>query len=59
MATIQASENLNEKNVYANLQDRKDRQKPKFKLGLLVVQLIIKEFLVKVMVQTGLLSFLQ
>ena len=36
MAPIQASQNLNEKKVYANLQDRKDRQKPKFKLGLLV-----------------------
>ena len=33
MAPIQASKNLNEKEVYANLQNRKDKQKPKFKLG--------------------------
>ena len=36
MTPIQASKKSNEKEVYANLQDRRDRQTPKIKLGYLV-----------------------
>ena len=36
MTPIQASKKVNEKVVYSNLQDRRDRQQPKFKLGQLV-----------------------
>ena len=36
MKPIDASKKLNEKIIYSNLQDRRDRQKPKFKLGQLV-----------------------
>ena len=36
MTPIQASKKSNEKLVYSNLQDRRVRQQPKFKLGQLV-----------------------
>ena len=36
LTPIQASKKSNEKEVYSNLQDRRVRQKPKFKLGQLV-----------------------
>ena len=36
MTPIQASIKSNEKIVYSNLQDRRDKQPPKFKLGQLV-----------------------
>ena len=32
MTAIEASKNVNEKEVYSNLQDQKDRRKPKFQL---------------------------
>ena len=35
MKPIDASKKSNEKEVYSNLQDRRHRQKPKFKLGQL------------------------
>ena len=35
MKPIEASLKMNEKEVYSNLQDRRVRQQPKFKLGLL------------------------
>ena len=36
MTPIQASKKSNQKEVYSNLQDRRDKQPPKFKLGQLV-----------------------
>ena len=36
MKPIDASKKSNEKEVYSNLQDRRDRQQPKFILGQLV-----------------------
>ena len=36
MTPIQASKKINERKVLCNLQDRRDKQKPKFKLGQLV-----------------------
>ena len=36
MTPIQASKKVNEKLVYSNLQDKRQKQKPKFKLGQLV-----------------------
>ena len=36
MTPVQASKKTNERKVYSNLQDRRVRQKPKFKLGDLV-----------------------
>ena len=36
MTPVQASKKSKEKEVYSNLQDRRVRQKPKFKLGQLV-----------------------
>ena len=43
MTPIQASKKANEKLVYSNLQDRRVRQKPKFKLGQLVRTADIKK----------------
>ena len=42
MTAIQASEKPNEKLVYSNLQDRRVRQQPKYKLGQLVRTVDIK-----------------
>ena len=36
MSPIQATKKSNERKVYTNLQDRRDKQKPKYKLGQLV-----------------------
>ena len=36
MTPIQASEKSNEKSFYSNLQDKREKQTPKFKLGQLV-----------------------
>ena len=36
MSPIQASKKIIERQVYSNLQDRRDKQKPKYKLGQLV-----------------------
>ena len=36
MTPVQASKKVNEKEIYSNLQDRRVRRKPKFKLGQLV-----------------------
>ena len=36
MTPVQASKKVNEKEVYSNLQDRRVKQQPKFKLGQLV-----------------------
>ena len=36
MTPNQASKKVNERKVYSNLQDRRDKQRPKFKLGDLV-----------------------
>ena len=36
MTPNQASKKFNEKEVYSNLQDRRVKQKPKFRLGQLV-----------------------
>ena len=36
MTPIQTSKKVNEKEVYSNLKDNRDGQKPKFKLGQLV-----------------------
>ena len=36
MTPIQASKKSNEKEIYSNLQDRRVRQQPKYKLGQLV-----------------------
>ena len=47
MTPIQASKKSNEKIVYSNLQDRRVRQKPKFKLGQLVRTADIKRFFSK------------
>ena len=33
LTLVQASKKSNERKVYSNLQDRKDRQQPKYKLG--------------------------
>ena len=43
MTPNQASKKLNERKVYSNLQDRRVRQKPKFKLGQLVRTADIKK----------------
>ena len=43
MTPIQASKKSNEKLVYSNLQDRRVKQKPKFKLGELVRTADIKK----------------
>ena len=47
MARSQASKKSNEKEVYSNLQDRRVRQKPKYKLGQLVRTADIKRVLSK------------
>ena len=47
MTPIQASKKSNERKVYSNLQDRRVRQKPKFKLGQLVRTADIKRFFSK------------
>ena len=36
MTPVQASEKVNEKSVYSNIQDRRIKQEPKYKLGQLV-----------------------
>ena len=43
MTPIQASKKLNEKLVYSNLQDNREKQKPKFQLGQLVRTADIKK----------------
>ena len=43
MSPVQASKKSKEKEVYSNLQDRRVRQKPKFKLGELVRTADIKK----------------
>ena len=43
MTPIQASKKINEKIVYSNLQDKREKQKPKFKLGQLVRTADIKK----------------
>ena len=43
MTPIQASRKVNEKEVYQNLQDKRAKQKPKFKLGQLVRTADIKK----------------
>ena len=43
MTPNQASKKSNEKKVYTNLQDRRDKQLPKFKLGQLVRTADIKQ----------------
>ena len=43
MTPIQASKKSNEKIVYSNLQDRRVKQLPKFKLGQLVLTADIKK----------------
>ena len=53
MSPNQASEKINEKGVYSNLQDRRVKQKPKFKLSQLVRTADIKRSSAKKIVQTG------
>ena len=48
MTPVQASKKSNEKLVFSNLQDRRDKQQPKFKLGQLVRTADFKKFLLKV-----------
>ena len=43
MTPIQASKKVNEKLVYSNLQDKRQKQKPNFKLGQLVRSADIKK----------------
>ena len=43
MTPNQASKKSNERKVYSNLQDRRDKQKPKYKLGQLVRTADIKK----------------
>ena len=43
LTPIEASKKANEKQVYSNLQDRRIRQKPKYKLGQLVRTIDIRE----------------
>ena len=43
MTPIQASKKVNEKLVYSNLQEKRQKQKPKFKLGQLVRSADIKK----------------
>ena len=43
MTPVQASKKTNEKLVYSNLQDRRDKQQPKYKLGQLVRTAVIKK----------------
>ena len=43
MTPVQASKNSNEKLVYSNLQDRRVKQQPKYKLGQLVRTADIKK----------------
>ena len=47
ISPIQASETLNEKQVYSNLQDRRVKQPPKFELGQLVRTADIKRVFMK------------
>ena len=53
----QASKKSNERKVYSNLQDRRVKQQPKYKLGQLV-HLILNEFLVKETVQTIVIHYI-
>ena len=48
MTPVQASKKSKEKEVYSNLQDRRGRQKPKFKLAQLVRTADIKRVFSKV-----------
>ena len=47
MTPIQASKKVNEKLVYSNLQDKRQKQKPKFQLGQLVRSADIKKSIFK------------
>lgn len=57
MSPIQASKKINEKQVHYNLEDKREKQKPKYKLGDLVRTDEI--FLVKETVQIGLINSIQ
>ena len=47
MTPIQASKKPSEKEVYSNLQDRRVKQQPKYKLGQLVRTADIKKVFIK------------
>ena len=59
MTPIQASKKVNEKEVFSNLKDNREIQKPKLKLGQLVRTADIRKVFSKAIQQIGLISYIQ
>ena len=59
MTPTQASKKSNEPEVHSNLQDKRKKQKPKYKVGDLVRTADIKKYSQKVIQQTGVINFKQ
>ena len=58
MTLIQASKKSNEREVCSNLQNQRVRQRPKFKLGQLFRQLILKKYSRKTIVQITVIKYI-
>ena len=59
LTPIQASKKLNEQLVFNNLQNKRQKQKPKHKLGQLVGTADIEKVFSKVLVQIGPITHIQ
>ena len=59
LTPLQASKKSNERKVYSNLQDKRRKLNPKFKLSQLVLLLILNEFSARDIVQIKVINYTQ